>query len=115
MSTTKVTERIGSDEYMREHGFHLSSQDEIAKYGRFVNREGTFSIFYGLIRTRARRLFVKVEEPEIVVVQIEGATAGVARQVAGRFYTRQSEATPTNVIQEQSGQWQRGYKKNRGV
>jgi len=106
--TTKATEpKFGSDEYMLQRGYHPATKEEREKYGKFVNREGAFSILSGLIKTQVRRLFVKREEPQIFVVQIEGATAGVGRQESGRLYTRQIEGASTSVFQEQSEHWQK--------
>ena len=41
---------VGSDEYMAERGYHRPSEAERERYGKFVNREGFFSIMRGLLR-----------------------------------------------------------------
>lgn len=53
-STIKGTEHdVGSDEYMTEHGYHRPSQTERERYGKFVNREGFFSMVRGILRRLA--------------------------------------------------------------
>lgn len=39
---------VGSDEWMEYHGFHLSTPEEIEKYGKF-KRESWWSILWGCI------------------------------------------------------------------
>ena len=41
---------VGSDEYMIERGYHQPSKAEQKRYGKFVNREGFFSIMRGILR-----------------------------------------------------------------
>jgi len=48
---TKGTEHdVGSDDYMTERGYHRATEAERARYRKFVNREGFFSIIRGILR-----------------------------------------------------------------
>jgi hypothetical protein len=110
-NTTTATNRVGSDEDMRSHGFHPSSQSEIAQYGKFLNREGFFSMATGVVRRYLPQLG-KTNRAEIVVVsawQSEGSNPLPGHQSLHQLGTRQSEATSTAVFREESGQYRRTH------
>lgn len=96
-----IEPRVGSDEDMIRHGFHLSSQSEIQQYGKFLNREGFFSIAIGVVR-RCLPRGAKTTWPEVVVIsasQTEGSNPLPCHQEQRQFGTRQTEATSTVVFQ----------------
>jgi hypothetical protein len=109
MSTTKTIDAlIGSDEDMIIHGFHPSSQTETQEYGKFLNREGFFSIAIGLVRRRIFRSGQSKRAAKILLVsawQTGGSYPLPCHQPPHQSGTRQSEATSTVVFEEQSGQF----------
>jgi len=93
---------------MLQRGYHPATKEERKKYGKFVNREGFFSIVIGLMRRlgKGRR---NVKQPRVVVVawQTGEQISPLDRQSQDQSYTRQNEASSTAVFGEQSGQWKR--------
>lgn len=101
MTVTKP--RVGSDEDMVRHGFHPSSQSEMEQYGKFLNREGFFSIAFGVVR-RCLPQWGDPKQQTTVVVESAWQTGGSnplpCHQGQHQFGTRQNEATSTVVFQE---------------
>jgi hypothetical protein len=110
MSITKTIDaRVGSDEDMTRHGFHPSSQSEIQQYGKFLNREGFFSIAFGIVRRRFPRIGQSKQPAKVVVVsawQSGGSNPLPCHLSPHQSDTHQNEATLTVVFQEESGQFQ---------
>lgn len=99
MSTSKPTKaRIGSDEDMLAHGFHRSSPGELAHYGKFVNREGVFSILIGLAKRRIRSLR-NSRTGELVLSRTEGETSLQDRQSQDQPDTLQISGVSVYVLQ----------------
>src|SRR4029453_10137202 len=98
MNTTKRIEpRLGSDDDMRQWGFHRATSYEQARYGRHVNRESTFSILMGLFHRLGLPDSTKrvVPQANFVVWQTAGSTSSVVRRSSRRPHIGQ---TPESSI-----------------
>lgn len=108
MPTTRPIEpKTGSDEDMIRHGFHRSSPGEIKHYGKFVKREGFFSIVLGLVASRARAQRATKQNGRFVLLQTEGLIFPHDRQRPDQSDNAQSEGASAFVFREEIGTWQR--------
>jgi hypothetical protein len=106
MNTTRATEpKFGSDAYMVRRGYRPASPQEQEIYGKFVKREGAFSVLYGLARRWAKDR--KQPKIRIVALRTEGAISPLGHQEVDQSDTRQAEAASMVVFQQQSGLWQK--------
>src|SRR5204862_7581938 len=84
MSTTKATSaEVGSDEYMVQRGYHPASKVERHQYGKFVNREGFFSIARGMVRRWAKGPHATAEV-RVFASRTEGSTFPLDRRLTGQ-------------------------------
>src|SRR5438552_4594458 len=106
--TTNITAATdaepGSDKYMTQRGYHPASEAEREHSGKFVNREGVFSIARGIIRRLTRTS--SSNRVQVFASRTEGSTFPHDRQRAEQSNTRRNVAVVTAVFQEESGQWQ---------